>query len=128
MNFIMRIVISALAVILADILLSGVHLDNYGNSLLVALVLTFLNAILKPLLIIITIPVTFLTLGLFLFVINATIILVADYAIDGFEVDGFWWAMAFSFLLSLITAVFNSIHRNGGNKGNNHFHVRIEKH
>lgn len=129
MNFLIRILISTLSVILAAYFLPGVHLDDYTTALIVALVLSFLNVILKPLLIIITIPVTFITLGLFLFVINALIILVADYAVTGFEVDGFWWALAFSLLLSLINSIFNSMGKNDGNQnGGNSFHVRIERH
>jgi putative membrane protein len=116
-------------VILAAYLLPGVALDDYSTALSVALVLSFLNVILKPLLIIITIPVTFITLGLFLFVINALIILVADYAVSGFEVDGFWWALAFSLLLSVINSIFNAIGKNDGNQNkNNHFDFKIEKH
>jgi putative membrane protein len=64
-----------------------------------------LNAILKPILVILTLPITLVTFGLFLFVINAAIILLADKFIDGFVVDGFWWALLFSLLLSIVSAV-----------------------
>jgi putative membrane protein len=74
----------------------------------VALVLAILNAIVKPILILLTLPLTILTLGLFLFVINAVIILLAGSFIDGFVVDGFWWALLFSLLLSIITSLLTS--------------------
>lgn len=87
---------------------------------MVAAVLAFLNAFLKPLLIIFTIPFTVITLGLFLLVINAVIIIVTDNLIDGFEVRNFWWALLFSLILSLTTSVFEAI---GGLNNNNN---RIE--
>jgi putative membrane protein len=70
-----------------------------------AIVLAILNAIVKPILVFITFPITVVTLGLFLFVINALIILLADKFIRGFNVDGFWWALLFSLLLSIVTSV-----------------------
>jgi putative membrane protein len=70
-----------------------------------ALVLAILNAIVKPILIFITLPITVVTLGLFLFVINALIILLADKLLKGFQVNGFWWALLFSLLLSIVTSV-----------------------
>ena len=64
-----------------------------------------LNAIVKPILIFLTLPITLVTFGLFLFVINAVIILIADNFINGFRVDGFWWALIFSLLLSVLTSL-----------------------
>jgi putative membrane protein len=87
--------------------LPGVHVDSLKVALFVALVLSFLNVFLKPLLILFTIPLTLVTLGLFLMVINGIIILVADNLIDGFEVSGFFWALVFSFLLSLSGSLFD---------------------
>jgi putative membrane protein len=77
--------------------------------LLVALVLSFLNTFLKPVLLILTIPVTLLTFGLFLLVINAIIIVVADALLDGFNVNGFGWALLFSLILSVINALLQSM-------------------
>ena len=82
---------------------------NFASALILALILSLLNVTLKPLLIILTIPVTFLTLGLFLLVINAVIILVADYFVDGVNVSGFMWALLFSIVLSVINAILNGI-------------------
>src|ERR1044071_3367146 len=84
---------------------SGVHIKNFWAAIVLAVVLAILNAIVKPILIVLTLPFTLVTFGLFLFVINAAIILIADNFIDGFRVDGFWWALLFSLLLSIVTSV-----------------------
>jgi putative membrane protein len=105
MKFILRLLLSALAVILLANILPGVHIDTYGIAILVAVVLSLLNFIVKPLLVIFTLPVTILTLGLFLLVINAIIILLASSLVSGFSVDGFWWALLFSLLLSILQSV-----------------------
>jgi putative membrane protein len=106
MNFIMRIVITAIvAFALSYLLSSGIHIDKFTTALVLALVLALLNALLKPLLIILTLPITILTFGLFLFVINAGIIMLAAKFVDGFRVDGFWWALLFSLLLSSLTSL-----------------------
>jgi putative membrane protein len=105
MNGIIRFLLSGLAVLLASYLLSGVHVRDYWYALLAAAVLSLVNLVVKPILIFFTIPITFFTLGLFLLVINALVILLVDALTPGFEVDGFWWALAFS----LILAIFNSL-------------------
>ncbi len=105
MNFIMRIVITSIVAFGLSYILSGVRIDAFTTAIVLALVLAVLNAIVKPLLIIITPPITVVTLGLFLFVINALIILLADKILKGFQVNGFWWALLFSLLLSIVTSV-----------------------
>ncbi len=72
-------------------------------------VLSILNVVLRPVLILLTIPVTILTLGLFLLVINAVIILLTDWMIDGFEVRNFWWAILFSLIVSLVNYIADLI-------------------
>jgi putative membrane protein len=111
MNGIIRFLLNGLGVLLTAYLLPGVHVEHYGYALLVALVLAIVNAIVKPILVVLTIPITFVTFGLFLLVINALMILLADWFVDGFEVDGFWWAMAFSLILSLFNSLFEDITR-----------------
>ena len=107
MNSIVRFLLSGLAVLLTAYLLPGVNVEHYGYALLVAVVLSLANIIIKPILVFLTIPITIVTLGLFLLVINAVIILLVDYLIPtGFEVDGFWWALAFSLNLSLFNSLF----------------------
>ena len=107
MKFIIKLLLTALAVLLISYLLPGVHTDDYGVAVLVALLLAILNVTVKPLIILLTLPITFLTLGLFLLVINAVIILLADSIIDGFYVSGFWWAVLFSLILSLLVSFFD---------------------
>ena len=103
MNFLIRLLITWIGVILSSYLLPGVHIRSFTSALWVALVLALLNIFLKPLLIILTIPVTIITFGLFLLVINAVLILIADELISGFFVESFWWAFLFSIILSIIT-------------------------
>jgi putative membrane protein len=105
MKFILRLLLSALAVVLLANILPGVHVATFGIAVLVALVLSLLNFLVKPLLVILTLPVTIVTFGLFLLVINALIILMAGGLVSGFTVDGFWWALLFSLLLSLVQSI-----------------------
>jgi putative membrane protein len=109
MNLFIKIIISSLAVFLTAYLLLGVTVDTYVTAIWVAVVLALLNGFLRPLLVIFTIPVTLVTLGLFLLVINAAIILLADNFVDGFYVNGFWWALLFSLVLSVITSLMESL-------------------
>lgn len=105
MNWIIRFLLNGLAVAATAYLLPGVDVTDYGTALIVAIVLIVANVVVKPVLVILTIPITIVTLGLFLLVINAFIILMADYLVDGFAVNGFWWALLFS----LIMSIFNSL-------------------
>jgi putative membrane protein len=109
MNWIIRLLLNGLAVVLTAYLLPGVSVADYGTALLVALILAVLNGFVKPILVLFTIPITILTLGLFLLVINAVIILFADSLIGGFEVRGFWWALLFSLILSIFNSLFNDL-------------------
>ncbi len=108
MNFILRTLLSAAAVFLIANFLPNVTVDSYTAAILVALVLGFLFAVLKPILVILTLPVTILTLGLFLLVINAIVILVAAKIVPGFLVNGFWTAFLFSIILSIVESVLHS--------------------
>lgn len=109
MKLILRVLLSALAVVLLAKLLGGVQVDSYVTAIIVAVVLSLLNFIVKPILVILTLPVTILTLGLFLLVINAIIILLADQLVGGFSVDNIWWALLFSLLLSFLQSIFFSV-------------------
>jgi putative membrane protein len=109
MSGIIRFFLSGVAVLLAAYLLPGVHVEHYGYALLAALLISLTNAIVKPILIILTIPITILTMGLFLLVINALIILLVDLLVPGFTVDGFWWALAFSLILSIFNSMFSDV-------------------
>jgi putative membrane protein len=81
--------------------MKGVVVDKFSTALIVAIVLGLLNFFVKPVLVLFTLPVTVFTLGLFLLVINAIIILLCDHFVDGFDVNGFWTALFFSIILSL---------------------------
>mgnify|MGYP005751635375 FL=1 len=87
-------------------LLSGVVLDSWVTGFVLAGVIILINFTIKPILIILTLPVTLITFGLFLLVINAVVVLIAAYFIPGFTVDGFWWALGFAIVVSLINGVF----------------------
>ena len=111
MKFIVKLIISTLAVIVTTWLLPGVAItgvndaDRFLTALMVAIVLAFLNTVVKPVLSFLTIPITVLTLGLFYLVLNAIIIILADKLVKGFYVNSFLTAVFFSIILSLVTAV-----------------------
>lgn len=109
MNFFLKMILSSIAVIIVSYLLPGVYVENFFVALVLAIVLAILNGLVKPILIIFTIPLTVVTLGLFLLVINALIILIADSIVPGFQVDGFWWAFIFSILLSVTNSFLNDL-------------------
>ncbi len=109
MNLIIRLLITAVVAFFLTKILSGVHFEGFSTAIVFAIVLGVLNLIVKPILSILGLPLTIMTLGLFSFVINAIVILIADYFIDGMVVDGFWWALIFSIALSLITSLLGGI-------------------
>lgn len=115
MKILVRLIISTIAVLVTDLLLPGIHADDFVTGLLIAVVLALLNTLLRPLLIILTLPITILTLGLFLLAINAAMVLLADKLIDGFTVDSFWWALGFSLVLSIVQGLLNAL--DGGSSG-----------
>ncbi|MCM5664315.1 phage holin family protein [Galbibacter mesophilus] len=109
MKFIIRILLTAISVVILAKILPGVGVESYGTAIIVAIVLALLNFIVKPILVILTLPVTIITLGLFLLIINAIIILLADYFVSGFAVSNIWWALLFSLLLSVLQSIFDSL-------------------
>ncbi|WP_417212625.1 phage holin family protein [Bizionia sp.] len=109
MKLIIRILITAVAVVLLAKLLPGIAVESYTTAIIVAIVLGLLNLIVRPILIFLTLPATIFTLGLFLFVINALMILLADSLINGFTVSSFWTALLFSILLTILQSIFYGI-------------------
>ncbi|MBR7168088.1 MAG: phage holin family protein [Bacteroidales bacterium] len=91
-----------LAIIIASYLMSGVHVDNVFVAILAAVVISLLNNFIRPILIVLTLPFTLVSMGLFLLVINAVIILLASKIVPNFGVDGFWTAMVFSLLITVL--------------------------
>lgn len=100
---ILKLLITALAAYFAAMLTPGVTITSFWGAIVVAIVLTLLNVFIKPVLVFLSIPVTLLTLGLFLLVINAVIILIASYFVGAFHVDGFWAALLYSIIFSVIS-------------------------
>lgn len=116
MNFIARLLTTTLSILVVCYLLPGVKVDDAVTAIIVALVLALLNSIVKPVFIFLTLPITVVTLGLFLLVINALMILLAAKIVSGFTVNGFWWALLFSIILSIVTGIFNSLARSDNNR------------
>jgi len=109
MNLIIRLLITAAVAFLLQKVLTGVHIESFGTAVIFAIVLGIFNVILKPFLQLIGLPLTIITLGLFSLVINAVVILIVDYFVDGMTIDGFWWAFIFSIGLSVITSLLSGI-------------------
>ncbi len=105
MNFLLRIVVTAVVAFALSSILPGIHIDTFWTAIILSLVLAVLNFLLKPILIILTLPITIITFGFFLFIINALIVLLASHFVDGFRVRSFGWALLFSLLLSLLTSL-----------------------
>ena len=97
-----NLLINTISIFTVSYILSGIEVDSFLIALIVAVVMAVLNVSLKPLLILITIPLTLITFGLFLLVVNVLVLYAADALIDGFYIAGFWWALAFSLLVSFI--------------------------
>jgi len=111
MKIILRLLVTAALVLLIANILSGVHVASFGTAVIVAVVLGLLNLSIKPILVILTLPVTVITLGLFLLVINAVIILLCTNIVGGFAVDSFWTALIFSVILSVLQSITYKILR-----------------
>ncbi|MEX0771212.1 MAG: phage holin family protein [Balneolaceae bacterium] len=103
------IFINSIAVFLGAYLLRGVEVKNYWTALGVAVILALVNTFIKPLIVFLTIPLTLLTLGLFILVINAWMLMLTDKFIEGFKVKGFFWAFIFSIVLSFLNAILYRI-------------------
>lgn len=102
MNFLINWMVSGMAIVITAYLLPGVRLSGLFAALVTALVLGFINAFIKPVLTLLTLPLTVLTLGLFTLVINALLIMLTSKIVPGFQVHGFWWALAFSLVLAVV--------------------------
>lgn len=111
MNILISWVVSALAILVAAYILPGVQVQSLVTALVLAVVLGVINAFLKPLLVILTLPLNILTLGLFILVINAVLIMLAGAIVPGFTVVNFWWALLFGLVLSLINSFLNKFSR-----------------
>lgn len=109
MRFLLQLLVNGLAVYATAAVLPGVDVGSYWQAIIVALILGFLNALVRPILLILTIPITIFTLGLFVLVINAAMIMLADTLLDSFVVSNFWWALLFSIILSFVNSVLDKL-------------------
>ncbi len=105
MELLRKVFLTAVAVFILAYLLPGITVTSFGYAFIVALVLGLLRVLVKPLLVLLTLPVTMLTFGLFLLVINASIVILADKLIDNFAVSSFGYAIIFSILLSIVQSI-----------------------
>lgn len=103
------LIINMLAVAISAYFLPGVEVAGYTALFLAAIVLGFANSFLKPILLLLTLPITILTLGLFAFILNALMVLLTSAIVPGFNVDGFVTALLFSLILSLVSSVLGSL-------------------
>lgn len=107
MGILINWIVSAMVVFSVAYILPGVHVVDFTSALVVALVLGIINAFLKPILLILTLPINILTLGLFTFVLNAILIMFVSSIVPGFTVDGFLWALVFGVILSVANTFVN---------------------
>ncbi len=104
-NFLINWLISGIAIMIASYLLPGIRLSGFAAAMIAAVVFGFINAFIKPVLSLLTLPLTIMTLGLFSLVINSLLVLLVSRLVNGFQVASFWWALAFSLLLALVNFV-----------------------
>ncbi len=109
MALIIRLLVTTAIVVLLCNLLPGVFIEGWTSALWVAVVMGLLNAFVRPVLVFLTLPATIVTMGLFLLVINALIILLCAYFVGGFVVDGFWYAVLFSIVLTICQSLVNGL-------------------
>jgi len=111
MNIFFRLLIQAVAILIASYILSGIEIESFWTALVIAIILGIVNILLKPILVILTLPITIFTFGLFIFVINAFLVILVGAIVPGFEVDGFWWALIFSLIVSLVSSFLENLNR-----------------
>ncbi|HJV93773.1 MAG TPA: phage holin family protein [Azonexus sp.] len=109
LNLLALWIVNALALLALPYVVPSIQVAGFGTALLVAVVLGLINTLLRPLLVLLTLPVTLLTLGLFIFVINALLFQLAGTLIDGFQVGGFWSALIGSIAYSLISWLLSAL-------------------
>jgi putative membrane protein len=116
MGLLLRWIVNTLALAVVAHVVPNFHYDTWISLAIAAAVLGLLNAIVRPILFVLTLPLTIVTLGLFLLVLNAIMLELTDFLVSGFRIDGFWWALVGAVLLSLVSLVTNRIGRDGGRR------------
>ncbi len=109
MQGLIRLLLQGVAVFVAAYILPGIYLTNFWYALLVALILSIVNVTVRPVLQLLTLPITVFTLGFFLLVINALMVMLVDFFVEDFAVKGFWTAMLFSIIISIVYWVLDGI-------------------
>ena len=109
MKFLISLLLNGLTVFAASAILAGVYIEGFVTAIIVALLLTIVNGFIRPIITFLTLPVTILTLGLFLLVINGVMVLLVDGLLSNFRVDGLIWAMLFSLVLSIFNLFIGDI-------------------
>lgn len=109
MQIIIRLILSALTVFIAANILPGIKVSNFTTALIVAVVLGVINTFIKPVLVILTLPINVLTLGLFMLVINGFLVFLTSRIVPGFFVENFWWAIIFSLVITFISSFLNNL-------------------
>lgn len=109
MGLILVWILNAVALLAVAYLLPGIHVASFGSALIAALVLGLVNTLVQPILVVLTLPITIVTLGLFLFVLNALLFWFVGSILSGFQVNGFWWAMAGALLYSIIAGLLSRL-------------------
>lgn len=112
MQIVMYWLISTLAIMISAYLLPGVHIAGFLTAFILAVVLGAINGFLRPLLVLLTLPITVVTFGLFFLVLNTLLIMLAAAIVPGVVLDSFWWALAFGIVLALVNAVLHGTVRN----------------
>jgi putative membrane protein len=114
MGFLLRVVVNALAIAVASWILPGIQVDGFLAALGAGLVLGLVNAVVRPVLLVLTLPITFLTLGLFLLVLNGLCLWLVAGLIDGFEVYGFWSAVFGALIVSIVSWIVTALVSDSG--------------
>jgi putative membrane protein len=109
MDFLISLLVGAVAIVVTAYFLPGIEVKGFSRALIAALLLALANAVVKPIMIFLTLPITILTLGLFLLVINALVVLLVSKLMDGFYIKSFGWAFLFALLLSLVNGILGAI-------------------
>ena len=109
MRFLARLVLNAVAIVIAAYFLPGLHVDGPFSALIAGTILGFVNAIVRPILFLLTLPLTLLTLGLFIFVLNAICFELTAWLVPGFTIDGFRWALIGALVVSIVSWILNAL-------------------
>jgi len=109
MHLIIDLLINTVAIIVTAYVLPGVHVSDLIAAVITAVVLAIVNTFIRPVIVLITLPLTILTLGLFILIINSLLILLVSALVPGFKVDGFLWALLFSIVLWVVNAILHSV-------------------